>query len=97
PAAATAQVRKRAGRLFRSRRGLQHLKGTQLIKFTAAADDFRHYGFARQGAVNKLDFSVSTGNTPAIMAQGFNLTTHGLLRQNLAAASTHSDQSLVSF
>ncbi len=89
-AAATAQVGKLAGWRLAVRRGFQNLFSAQLVELATAGHHFRHDRFARQGSIHKLRFAVLTGNTPAVVAQGFNLTAHGLFRKNLPASSAHT-------
>jgi hypothetical protein len=89
-AATTTQVGKLAGGSLATGGSVQNLFGTQFVELASTGHHFRHHGFAWQGAIDKLGFAVLTGNTPAIMAQGFNLTAHGLFWKNLPASSAHT-------
>jgi hypothetical protein len=89
-ATATAQVSELAGWRLSIRRSFENLFGAQFVELASTGHHFRHHGFARQGAIHKLGFAILTGDTPAVMAQGLNLTAHGLFRKNLPASSAHT-------
>src|SRR6056297_415238 len=89
-ATATTQVGKLVGWCLAVRRGFQNLFGAQFVELASTGHHFRHHGFARKGSIDKLGLAILTGDSPAVMAQRFDLTAHGLFRKSLPASSAHT-------
>jgi len=76
-AATATQIGKMAGRRDALCGWFQHFQRSQFIKFAAGPDHLRHHRLTRQSPVNKLGFAVIPGNTPAVVAQVFDVERTG--------------------
>jgi len=88
-AAAPAEIGMGAGRLDTIRVRLAHQFGSEFIESTVSLHHFCDDLLTRQRTVNKLGFAVDPGDTPAIVAQGFNGAFPGFRGYTIAVTSAH--------